>query len=41
MGSPAKVKREVSASELELLHRTWANYVGYARAYAEKFGRGF
>ncbi|WP_373048341.1 gamma carbonic anhydrase family protein [Vulgatibacter sp.] len=41
MGSPAKVKREVDAKELELLHRTWKNYVDYSRRYIEKFGRGF
>jgi len=41
MGAPAKVKREVNAEELELLHRTWKNYVDYSRRYIEKFGRGF
>ncbi len=41
MGSPAKVKREVNAEELEMLHRTWKNYVEYSRRYIEKFGRGF
>ncbi|AKU90842.1 gamma carbonic anhydrase family protein [Vulgatibacter incomptus] len=41
MGSPAKVKRELDASELELLDRTWRNYVDYSRAYIAKFGRGF
>ena len=41
MGSPAKVKREVNADELALLHRTWKNYVEYSRRYIEKFGRGF
>lgn len=41
MGSPAKVKREVNGVELEMLHRTWKNYVEYSRRYIEKFGRGF
>lgn len=41
MGAPAKVKREVNAQELELLHRTWKNYVEYSRKYIEAFGRGF
>lgn len=41
MGSPAVVKREVNAQELELLHRTWRNYVDYSRSYIAKFGRGF
>jgi len=41
MGSPAKVKRAVNAEELELLHRTWQNYVDYSRRYVEAFGRGF
>lgn len=41
MGSPAKVKRELTADELALLDRTWRGYVGYAEAFAAKFGRGF
>lgn len=41
MGSPAKVKRPLQAEEIELLHRTWRNYIDYAAAYIAKFGRGF
>lgn len=41
MGSPAKVKRELRDDELELLDRTWRNYVGYAEAYIRQLGRGF
>lgn len=41
MGSPARVKRQVNAEELELLHRTWKNYVDYSARYREVFGRGF
>lgn len=41
VGSPAKVKRELTADELALLDRTWRGYVGYAQAYIAKFGRGF
>jgi len=40
MGSPAKVKRELTADELALLDRTWRNYVDYARAYIARFGSG-
>lgn len=40
VGSPAKVKRELNAEELDLLERTWRNYVEYSRAYAAKFGHG-
>ena len=28
-------------AELQLLHRTWQNYVEYASKYREAFGRGF
>lgn len=41
IGSPAKVKRELNEEELALVRRTWSNYVEYARAYIERFGRGF
>jgi carbonic anhydrase/acetyltransferase-like protein (isoleucine patch superfamily) len=41
MGSPARVRRAVTEEELELLRGTWANYVGYSRAYIARFGRGF
>lgn len=41
MGSPAKVRRELNADELELLDRTWRNYVDYRVAYIEQLGRGF
>lgn len=41
MGSPAVVKREVNAQELEMIHRTWQNYVDYSRAYIRRFGAGF
>lgn len=41
VGSPAVVKREVNSKELEMIHRTWQNYVDYSRAYIAKFGRGF
>lgn len=40
VGSPAVVKREVNARELEMIHRTWQNYVDYSRAYIAKFGTG-
>lgn len=33
IGSPAKVKRELRTEELELLERTWRNYVDYREAY--------
>ena len=33
MGSPAKVRREVNEAEIELLRRTFTNYVGYTKAY--------
>lgn len=33
MGAPAVVKRELRAEELELLDRTWKNYVEYRKAY--------
>jgi carbonic anhydrase/acetyltransferase-like protein (isoleucine patch superfamily) len=35
IGSPATVKRELRADELELLDRTWKNYVEYRKAYLE------
>ncbi len=41
MGSPAKVVRPLRPDELELLDRTWRNYVDYSRAYRTKFGKGF
>lgn len=41
VGSPAKVKRELTADELALLDRTWRGYVEYAKGYIAKFGRGF
>jgi carbonic anhydrase/acetyltransferase-like protein (isoleucine patch superfamily) len=41
MGSPARVKRELNAQELEMVHGTWEHYVDYSRAYVAKFGRGF
>lgn len=41
IGSPARVLRELNAQELELVMRTWENYVGYSRRYIERFGRGF
>jgi len=41
IGSPAVVKRPLNESELELVRRTADNYIGYSRAYIEKFGRGF
>lgn len=40
MGSPAKVRRPLTAEELELLDRTWRNYVEYSRAYRDRFGPG-
>ncbi|HLV61138.1 MAG TPA: gamma carbonic anhydrase family protein [Fredinandcohnia sp.] len=33
IGAPAKVARELRADELELLERTWRNYVDYREAY--------
>lgn len=33
IGSPAQVKRALRPEELELLERTWRNYVGYRAAY--------
>lgn len=33
IGAPAKVKRALRADELELLDRTWRNYVDYREAY--------
>jgi carbonic anhydrase/acetyltransferase-like protein (isoleucine patch superfamily) len=34
MGSPAKVKRELSTGEIEALHKSAENYVEYAARYA-------
>lgn len=36
IGAPAKVKRELTADELELLDRTWRNYVDYREAYLRR-----
>lgn len=41
IGSPARRLRELNDAELELVMRTWENYVGYSRRYIETFGRGF
>ncbi|HST21308.1 MAG TPA: gamma carbonic anhydrase family protein [Blastocatellia bacterium] len=33
MGSPAKVRREVTESEIELINRHWQNYIEYKNNY--------
>lgn len=37
MGSPAKVKRELSADEINDLEKFWRNYVEYSRIYKKDF----
>ncbi|MEO6588418.1 MAG: gamma carbonic anhydrase family protein [Pyrinomonadaceae bacterium] len=37
MGSPAKVKRELSADEINDLEKFWRNYVEYSRTYKKDF----
>ncbi|CAN5848265.1 gamma carbonic anhydrase family protein [soil metagenome] len=36
MGSPAKVKRELTADEIKDLEKFWRNYVGYSEIYRGK-----
>lgn len=37
IGAPAVVKRTLDEAELELLDKTWRNYVEYRKVYIEKF----
>ena len=39
MGSPAKVRREVTESEIELINRHWRNYIEYKNTYLAEPGR--
>ena len=39
MGSPAKVRREVTESEIELINRHWQNYIEYKNNYLAEIGR--
>ena len=39
MGSPAKVRREVTESEIELINRHWQNYIEYKNNYLAEPGR--
>lgn len=39
MGSPAKVRREVTGSEIELINRHWQNYIEYKNNYMAESGR--
>ena len=38
MGSPAKVRREVTDDEVALIHRHWQSYVEYKATYQSEFG---
>lgn len=38
MGSPAKVRREVTDEEVALINRHWQNYVEYKATYQSEFG---
>ena len=38
MGSPAKVRREVTESEIELINRHWQNYIEYKNNYMAEPG---
>jgi gamma-carbonic anhydrase len=40
MGTPAKVKRPLTAEEVANLDSYWQNYVSYSRAYLEELRRG-
>ncbi len=39
MGSPAKVRREVTESEIELINRHWQNYIEYKNNYMAELGQ--
>jgi len=39
MGSPAKVRREVTDSEIELINRHWQNYIEYKNNYMAESGQ--
>lgn len=39
MGSPAKVRREVTESEIELINRHWQNYIEYKNNYMAESGQ--
>ena len=39
MGSPARVRREVTESEIELINRHWQNYIEYKNNYMAELGR--
>jgi carbonic anhydrase/acetyltransferase-like protein (isoleucine patch superfamily) len=38
MGSPAKVRREVTEEEVALINRHWQNYIEYKAIYQAEFG---
>ncbi len=36
VGMPAKVKKEITEDQLKLIHKTWENYVEYAKHYLNR-----